>query len=237
MQNNTELYTGTMLSQENARFMSRVYGWMLSGLALTALVAFYASQSLSFMEMITTNRGLFYILMFAELGCVLLFTFLLPKLSAFAATALYFTYAALTGLTLSVLSLIYTGQSIAQVFVLTTVSFAGLSGFGFVTKRDLGPVGSFCVMGLFGMIGYGLLTMIFPSMYSKTGDLVFGIIGVIVFSGLTAYDTQRIKQMNVPGTEGSDENKKVAIHGALALYLDFINLFLSLLRIFGRSRD
>jgi hypothetical protein len=142
----------------------------------------------------------------------------------------------LTGLTLSSIFLLYTGSSIAQVFGVTAFGFAGLSGFGFVTKRDLGPVGSFCMMGLFGMVGFGLLSIFFPSLMTAGASFVFSIVGIIVFAGLTAYDTQRIKAMNTPGMEGTDAGRKTAIFGALTLYLDFINLFLSLLRLTGRRR-
>jgi FtsH-binding integral membrane protein len=142
----------------------------------------------------------------------------------------------LTGLTLSSIFLIYTGSSIAEVFAITAFGFAGLSGFGFVTKRDLGPVGSFCMMGLFGLVGFGLLSMIFPRLMSEGASFVFSIVGIIVFAGLTAYDTQKIKRMNSPGMEGTDAERKQAIFGALMLYLDFINLFLSLLRLMGRRR-
>jgi FtsH-binding integral membrane protein len=135
-----------------------------------------------------------------------------------------------------VIFFVYTSSSIAQVFGLTAFSFAGLSGFGYVTKRDLGPIGSFCVMGLFGMVGFSLLSMFFPSLMTGGASFVFSIAGIVVFAGLTAYDTQRIKAMNVTGNADAGEERKAAIHGALALYLDFINLFLSLLRLTGRRR-
>ena len=230
------LYTETMIAQENARFMTRVYGWMSGGVALTALISYQASQSEAFMESLMQNRTLFYGLLIAQVVCVLTFSFIMQKINAFAAGMLYFLYAALTGLTLSVIFLLYTQTSIAQTFVVSSVAFAGLSAFGLFTKRDLGPVGSFCVMGLFGLIGYGVLTMLFPSLYSSTGNLISASLGLIVFAGLTAYDTQKIKAMNVIGNEGSEEDRKEAIHGALVLYLDFINLFLNLLRLMGGSR-
>lgn len=121
-------------------------------------------------------------------------------------------------------------------FGATAFGFAGLSGVGYLTKRDLGPVGSFCTMGLFGLVGYGLLSMFFPSLMGGGASFVYSIVGIIVFAGLTAYDTQKIKGMNTPGNEGTDAGRKTAIFGALMLYLDFINLFLSLLRITGRRQ-
>lgn len=236
MEKGTQFYGNDAIAQENARFMTRVYGWMSSGVALTALVSYYAAQSAAFMELILTNKPVFYGLIIAQLVSVLTFSFMIRKLNAFAAAILYFLYAGLTGLTLSVIFMVYTQASLMEVFLLTSVSFAGLSFFGLVTKKDLGPVGSFCMMGLFGLVGYGLLTFFFPSLYSEKGSLITAGIGVVVFAGLIAYDTQKIKAMNIIGNEGTDEDRKEAIHGALVLYLDFINLFLSLLRLMGKRK-
>ena len=172
----------------------------------------------------------------AQLGAVAALSGLINKINGLTATVIYLLYAGLTGLTLSCIFLAYTGSSIAQVFAVTAFGFAGLSGVGFFTKRDLGPVGSFCTMGLFGLVGFGLLSMFFPSLMGGSGSFVFALVGIIVFAGLTAYDTQKIKAMNVPGNAGTDAERKTAIYGALRLYLDFINLFLSLLRLMGRRR-
>ena len=227
---------GAVGSQEIARFMSKVYGWMAAGVALSALVAYYAANSEGFMMTLMQNRGLFWGLMIAQLLLVLGLTGAINRMSSFAASVCYFVYAALSGTTLSVIFIAYTQQSLAEAFVLTAASFAGLSLFGFVTKRDLGPVGSFCMMGLFGIIIYSVLTSFFPSMYSAQGQKVSAGIGVLIFAGLTAYDTQRIKAMYVSGSIDSETGKKDAIKGALALYLDFINLFLELLQLFGKRR-
>jgi FtsH-binding integral membrane protein len=194
--------------------MSRVYGWMTAGLCLTGLVAWDVSGNPQLVQTIFGNPPLLWGLIIAQIGL----------------------YAGLTGLTLSSIFLVYTNSSIAEVFAVTAFGFAGLSGFGFVTKRDLGPVGSFCMMGLFGLIGFGLISMIFPRLMTAGASFVFSIVGIIVFAGLTAYDTQKIKRMNAPGYEGTDAGRKQAIIGALMLYLDFINLFLSLLRLLGRRR-
>jgi FtsH-binding integral membrane protein len=228
-------YGSAAIAAENARFMSRVYGWMTAGLCVTAAIAWRVGQDPVLVRSLLANRGIFWILIIAQFGAVLALSGLINKLNAAAATAIYLVYSALTGVTLSVIFFIYTSSSIAQVFGLTAFSFAGLSAFGYVTKRDLGPVGSFCVMGLFGLVGFGLLSMFFPSLMSEGASFVFSIIGIIVFAGLTAYDTQRIKSMNVANASAG-ESRKQAIHGALALYLDFINLFLSLLRLSGRRR-
>ena len=236
MENNTSFPQDLVVSKENARFMTRVYGWMSGGIALTALISYFASETPGFMDLIITNKTVFYGLMISQFVCVLSFSFLIQRINSFAAAILYFLYSALTGLTFSVLFMIYTQTSIAQVFILTSASFAGLSAYGFITKRDLGPLGAFCMMGLFGMLGYALISWIFPSLYSERGGMIYSAIGVLVFSGLTAYDTQKIKKMNVIGNEGTDADRKLAIHGALILYLDFINLFLSLLRLMGGRR-
>jgi FtsH-binding integral membrane protein len=209
---------------------------MTAGLCATAFVAWFVSQTPALVETLVGNRAIFWVLIIAQLGAVFALAGLINKLSATTAGLIYFGYAALTGVTLSVIFLAYTTSSVTSVFGLTAFSFAGLSGVGLVTKRDLGPVGSFCTMGLFGLVGFGLLSLFFPSLLAGPGSFVYGIVGVLVFAGLTAYHTQKIKAMNVIGNEGTDDDRKEAIYGALTLYLDFINLFLSLLRLMGRRR-
>ena len=234
--NPQQAFIPSSMAVENARFMSGVYGWMTSGLCVTGVVAWEVSGNREMVQAIFGNRLLFFALIIAQLGAVAALPWLINRINGLTATVIYFLYAALTGLTLSSIFLAYTGSSIAEVFGVTAFGFAGLSGFGYVTKRDLGPIGSFCMMGLFGLIGFGLLSMFFPSLMGAGGSFVFSIVGIIVFAGLTAYDTQRIKAMNVAGSEGTDAGRKTAIFGALMLYLDFINLFLSLLRLTGRRR-
>jgi FtsH-binding integral membrane protein len=216
--------------------MSRVYGWMTAGLCLTGAIAWDVSGNPQLVQTIFGNPPLLWGLIIAQLAAVFAFSWLINRISAVTATLIYFLYAALTGLTLSSIFLIYTGSSIAEVFGITAFAFAGLSAFGFVTKRDLGPVGSFCMMGLFGLVGFGLISMIFPRLMTEGASFVFSVVGIIVFAGLTAYDTQKIKRMNAPGQEETEAGRKAAIFGALMLYLDFINLFLSLLRLMGRRR-
>jgi len=224
------------IAAENARFMSRVYGWMTAGLCLTGAVAWNVAGNPALVQAIFGNRALFWALIIAQLGAVIALSAAINRISAFTATVIYCLYAALTGLTLSSIFLVYTGSSIAEAFGVTAFGFAGLSGFGYLTKRDLGPVGSFCMMGLFGLVGFAVLSMIFPSLMTQGASFVFSIVGIIVFAGLTAWDTQKIKAMNVPGSEAGEAGRKSAIFGALTLYLDFINLFLSLLRLTGRRR-
>ncbi len=234
--NPAQAFVPSSLAAENARFMSGVYGWMTSGLCVTGVVAWNVSGNPEMVREIFGNRLLFWGLIIAQLGAVSALSWLINRINGFTATLIYFLYAGLTGLTLSSIFLAYTGSSIAEVFGVTAFGFAGLSAVGYVTKRDLGPVGSFCMMGLFGMVGFALLSMFFPSLMGAGGSFVFSIVGIIVFAGLTAYDTQRIKAMNTPGSEGTDAGRKTTIFGALMLYLDFINLFLSLLRLTGRRR-
>jgi uncharacterized protein len=224
------------IATDNARFMSRVYGWMTSGLCVTGAVAWNVAGNPDLVQTIFGNRLLFWGLIIAQLGAVVALSGLINRISGLTATLIYFVYAGLTGLTLSSIFLLYTGSSIAEAFGVTAFSFAGLSAVGYVTKRDLGPVGSFCMMGLFGLVGFALLSVLFPSLMSGSASFVFSIVGIIVFAGLTAYDTQKIKALNSPGNEGTDAGRKKAIFGALTLYLDFINLFLSLLRLTGRRR-
>lgn len=216
-------------TSEMARFMSRVYLWMTAGVCLSGGVAVYISGDVDLAMAVASNRILFWGLVIAQVGAVLFLSSAIHRISTATAAAIYLLYAALTGVTLSILFLIYTQESIASVFALTAFSFAGLSGFGLLTQRDLGPVGAFCTMGLFGMLGFALLSMLFPSLMGEGASQVYGLVGVVVFAGLTAYDTQKIKSLHAQGQKG-------AVFGALTLYLDFINLFVSLLRVMGRRR-
>src|SRR5579885_1036308 len=205
---NDRAFGPTAIAAENARFMSRVYGWMTAGLCITGAVAWNVAGSPALVQTIFGNRLLFWVLIIAQLGAVLALSALINRISAFTATVIYCLYAALTGLTLSIIFLVFTGASIAQAFAVTAFGFAGLSGFGYVTKRDLGPVGSFCMMGLFGLVGFALLSMIFPSLMTQGASFVFSIVGIIVFAGLTAWDTQKIKAMSVSGSEASEAGRK-----------------------------
>ncbi len=224
------------IANETARFMSGVYAWMAAGLCVTGVVAWNVATSPTLVQMIFDNRAIFWGLLIAQLGLVFALAGLMNRISGLAATAIYFLYAALTGATFASIFLVYTQSSVAGIFTMTAFSFAGLSAFGYLTKRDLGPIGSFCMMGLFGMIGFAVISLIFPSVMGPFANFAYAIVGIIVFSGLTAWDTQRIKALYVTGEAGTDIGRKKAIFGALRLYLDFINLFLSLLRLFGRRR-
>lgn len=224
------------LSRETARFMSGVYRWMTMGILLTAIISYYIGNSRQLVETILMNKILFYGLMIGEIGLVIFISARIQKLKAMTATLLYLLYSALNGVTLAVIFLIYTQESIFSVFLTTAIAFGGLSAFGYLTKKDLGPIGTFCTMGLWGLVGFGLLSFFFPSLMGARTSWVYNMVGLIVFSGLTAYDTQKIKSMGRDLREGSEEGQKMTIIGALKLYLDFINLFLFLLRLMGGKR-
>jgi FtsH-binding integral membrane protein len=218
---------------EQAAFLRKVYAFMSVGLVITGLTAFLVANSESAVRLILGNRAVFYGLLIGELIMVLSFASLAEKMSAVGAAALFFVYAFMNGLTLSVIFLVYTLSSISSTFFVTAGTFGAMSAYGYLTKRDLSGVGHFCMMGLIGLIIASIVNIIVgsPMIYWLTT-----FIGVIVFVGLTAYDTQKIKQLNVIGNAGTDEDHKEAIHGALVLYLDFVNLFLYLLRLLGRRR-
>lgn len=218
-----------------ASFMSRVYLWMMGGILISGLTAYYIASNVKMITYLTQNSGIFFGLMIFQLIAVIALSAAVQRMSVAVAATIYALYATLVGITFSVLFLAYSVQSISLAFFTTSFAFAGLSAFGFITKRDLGPVGSFCTMGLFGMIAVMLIGFFIPSLMSNSMQLTISVIGVLVFSGLTAYDTQRIKDLQFQFAS-EDQARKGAIHGALILYLDFINLFISLLRLMGDRR-
>jgi len=224
------------IEAENARFMSGVYRWMTFGILVTAFLSFFIGTSTELVYAILDNKILFYGLFIAEIALVIFISARIEKLSAMTATSLYLTYSALNGVTLSIIFLAYTQDSIFSVFLTTAVAFGGLSAFGYVTKKDLGPIGTFCTMGLWGLIGFGILSFFFPSLMGARTSWVYNVVGLMIFCGLTAYDTQKIKNTNIIGNEGTEEDQKETIIGALRLYLDFINLFLFMLRLMGGRR-
>ena len=203
---------------------------------LTGIVAYYIGSDEALVIQLLSNKLLFWGMIIAQFGAVIYLSARIKNMSAVTATGIYILYALLTGVTFSSIFLIYTRASIQSTFFLTAFSFAGLSMFGFLTKRDLGPVGTFCHMGLYGIIGFSIISIFFPSMQGGQFGMIISMAGVLVFAGLTAYDTQKIKASNIIGNEGTAEDRKETIMGALTLYLDFINLFLMLLRLFGDRR-
>jgi FtsH-binding integral membrane protein len=228
-----ENFSPSQVADEQAMFLRKVYAYMGAGLLLTALTAFLVAHSPTARELIIGHRGVFYGLMVAELLMVIAFSSLARTMSASGAASLFFLYAITNGLTLSVIFLVYTQASIATTFVVTAGTFLGMSLYGYTTKRDLTGVGNFLTMLLWGLILDYVVCMIF---HIPASGMVTTALGIIIFVGLTAYDTQKILQLNIIGNAGTEEDTKEAIHGALVLYLDFINLFLYLLRLFGRRR-
>ncbi len=207
----------------------QVYAWMGGGLLLTALMAMATISSPALFSAIIGNRLVFYALIIGEIGLVIGISRAINKISASVASFLFLLYAAMNGVTMSVIFVIYTAESITSTFVITAATFAAMSVFGYVTKRDLSGWGSFLFMGLIGVVIASLVNIFVGS---SAVSWIISVIGVIVFTGLTAYDTWKIKAMAATGVEG----RKPAILGALTLYLDFINLFLMLLRLLGSRR-
>ncbi|MDE2290546.1 MAG: Bax inhibitor-1/YccA family protein [Elusimicrobia bacterium] len=214
-------------------FIHKVYMWMSAGLAVTGAVALYMAAHPAMIVHMMQNQVLFWGMLIAQLGCVFVLAGMVQKMEANTAKAMFLFYAALTGITTSVIFLIYTRGSIANTFFVTAGTFAVMSIWGYSTKKDLTSMGHLLFMGLVGIIIASIANIF---VHSSAMDKAVTYIGVVVFTGLTAYDTQRIKSMYVAGTQGEEETKE-AILGALALYLDFINLFLELLKLMGDRRD
>lgn len=218
---------------EERSFISRVYAWMFFALVITAVISMWVAATPSVVQAIFSNSILFIVLILAEIGMVMGLAFAINKISAATATFMFVVYSALNGLTLSVIFVQFTTASLATTFFVTAGTFGVMSIYGYVTKRDLTTIGNLAFMALIGLI-IGSVVNIFwrnPILY-----WIVTYIGILIFVGLVAYDTQKIKQMNARQWNDPEVEKKGAIMGALALYLDFINLFLLLLRIFGRRR-
>lgn len=219
---------------EQRTFMTKVYGWMSLALAATGFTSLYVAATPSIMTALLETRFLFYGLIIGELVLVMTLSAAIARFSSQVAMLIFFAYAILNGVTFSLIFLIYTTSSIASTFFITAGTFGVMSFFGYVTKRDLTGVGHFMTMGLIGLI---IASVVNIFLNNSTIYWMTTYIGIFIFVGLTAYDTQKIKAMNIIGNEGTDEDRKEAIMGALKLYLDFINLFLLLLRITGSRRS
>ena len=221
--------------QVNA-FVRSVYNWMAVGLALTGFVAYYVSTSEAILRVVFGSPMVLILLVIAQLGLVFSLAARVHKMEASTATAVFVVYSALNGVTLSSIFLVYAKTSIVSVFFICAATFLACSVYGWFTRRDLTSMGNFMAMGLIGIIIASLANMFFKS----TGmQAIISYIGVLVFVGLTAYDTQKLKNMALSQPAGLDAGvvRKGAIMGALSLYLDFINLFIMLLHIFGGSRE
>ena len=216
-------------------FIRGVYNWMAAGLALTGLVAIYVAGNDSLLKVIISNRLLFFGLIIGQLALVFTLSARVHKMSTGTATGLFVLYAASNGVVFSTIFLLYTAASIASTFFVCAATFTACSLYGMATRRDLTSLGGFMNMGLIGIIIASLVNLFFRS---SAMSMIISYVGVLVFVGLTAYDTQKLKQMALSQPEGMSTAviRKGAILGALTLYLDFINLFLMLLRILG-NRD
>jgi FtsH-binding integral membrane protein len=213
-------------------FLRAVYGWMFVGLGVTAVVAFGVAGSPRIVQALVSNRLLFFALVGGELGLVFYLSARVTQLAPGTASALFLGYSALNGVTLSLVLLAYTGASVANTFAVCALMFGALTLYGSTTARSLAGVGQFMFMGLIGVIGASLIGIFW---HSNALQFLIACVGVLVFTGLTAWDAQRLKQMAVTLPDGQVQS--YAIVGALSLYLDFINLFLMLLRFFGNQRD
>jgi FtsH-binding integral membrane protein len=230
--------TGEMIDQGLRSYMLKVYNLMALGLAITGVAAFLSFQ-FAFADGQLTGFGqaiylspLKWVVILAPLAMVFFLSFRINRMSVSAAQTTFWIYAALVGLSLSSLLLIYTGQSVVQTFFITAASFGALSLYGYSTKRDLSAMGSFLVMGLFGLI---IASVVNIFLGSSALQFAISVIGVLIFAGLTAYDTQRIKEMYYEA-DGAEVMGRKAIMGALTLYLDFINLFMFLLQFMGNRK-
>ena len=213
-------------------YMLRVYNYMASGLALTGIVAYLFAQYL-FANPALLRSPVMFLIMLAPLGLVMLMSFGIQRMQASTAQMVFWLYAGVMGLSLATVFIYFTGASIARVFFITAGTFAGMSLYGYTTQRDLSQFGAFLFMGLIGIIIAGLVNIFIGS---SALQFAISVIGVIVFTGLTAYDTQQIKEMYYAGDDYEMGSKK-AIMGALRLYLDFINLFMMLMQLLGTRRD
>jgi FtsH-binding integral membrane protein len=231
------IYQSAEFQQELAiqrTFMSRVYGWMTLGLLVTAFVALAITSSKTLISMFILNRPMQIGLIIAEFAAAMAFMFLVQRVPVAVAGALFLLYSALTGATFAVILLIYTFSSVAATFFITAGMFGTMSFIGYTTKKDLSGVGSFMMMGLIGIIIASIVNIF---LWSPMLSWVISFVGVIVFTGLTAYDTQKIRQSYANAQQGSAAYQKTALYGAFVLYLDFINLFLFLMRLLGSRRD
>jgi len=215
--------------------MLRVYNYMAGGLAVTGVIAWLASSPAIASAIYGTP--LMYLVMLAPLGVVFFLSFRIQTMSLGTAQAAFWGYSALMGLSLGFIFLVYTGASIFSTFFIAAATFLSMSLYGYTTRRDLTSLGAFMMMGLYGLIITSLVSLVLAMFGVPSAGLQFAIsiVGVVVFTGLTAYDTQAIKEMYIAGDDGTVAGKK-AIMGALRLYLDFINLFLMLLRLMGQRR-
>ena len=225
----TTTQSTTGAAERVSAFLWKVYAWMAIGLGITAVVAYGVVSSPEILRALVLNRIVFFGLIIAELGLVFFISARADRLAPTTASGLFALYSALNGVTLSVILIAYTGESVATTFMITAGMFAALAFWGSTTKRSLAGMGQFMFMGLIGIVLASLVGFFWQS---DALQFLISVVGVIVFTGLTAYDAQRLKQMALALPDG--QVASYAVVGALSLYLDFINLFLMLLRFTGR---
>ena len=232
MENSYDSYKSTAGTSVLSTVMRKVYGRMFFALVVTALTALYVASSPALLATILGSRGIFFGLIIAELAVVFVVSGMLHKISSTTAVLLFYLYAILNGVVFSSIFVVYELGSIAYTFFITAGVFGAMTVYGLVTKNDMTKFGSYCMMALFGLI---IATVVNIFVASSTLDWIISFVGVALFIGLTAWDTQKIK--NAAYEVEPSQMGKLATIGALSLYLDFINLFLYLLRFFGRSND
>ena len=219
------------MSQAFPILMRKVYGWMAMALVITALTAYYVARSPQLIQLIFTNQPVLWALIIGEFGLVLGLSAAINRLSLTTATIMFVVYSVVNGATLSSIFFIYTMSSITSVFLITAGTFAVMAVYGYFTKTDLSSIGKLLFMALIGLI---IATIVNIFLKSSGLEMILNYVGVLIFVGLTAYDLQKIKEMMLTAPDAGEGMQKLALVGALSLYLDFINLFLYLLRIFGR---
>lgn len=229
----TRTVTAEQAEELQRAFVAKVYGWMMAGLLVTGVTSLLTINTPGLLELIFSSRWVYMGLFLGQIGLVIYLSARIEKMSAATATSVFIGYSALTGLTLSVIFLVYTAASLATTFFVTAGTFGLMSAYGYVTKRDLTGIGSFLMMGLMGMVLASVVNMF---LNNSTVYWITTYIGIFIFVGLTAYDTQKIKEMSGVALQGGEMEQKGAIMGALRLYLDFINLFLLLLRVMGNRK-
>ena len=231
MDDSRAVFAGSSVStaERVSAFLTKVYGWMCIGLGITAVVAFLVAGSPALVRSLVTNQLVFFALVLIELGLVFFLSARVQSLTPATAAGLFVAYSALNGVTLSMILLAYTGASVATTFVVTSGMFGALAFFGTTTKRSLAGAGQFFFMGLIGLVLASIVGMFW---HNDALQFLITVVGVIVFTGLTAWDAQRLKQMGAELPEG--QSGAYAVVGALSLYLNFVNLFLMLLRLQGR---
>lgn len=218
-------------SVAQASLFRSVYVWMTLALVITGFTALYVAKSYTLLNLMLQNQMAFWGVLIAELGLVFYMSARINRISFTTATILFIVYSILNGVTMSMLFLIYTMSSIATTFFVTAGTFGAMALFGYATKKDLTRIGNLCIMGVIGLIIASLVNMF---LHNSMMDLIISYVGVLLFVGLIAYDSQKIKQMlSGEDIEVNETTQKIALMGALTLYLDFINLFLYLLRILG----